>query len=356
MIQVGYTMVGVSEEQLKIYENRLVTCKEDMHMVHHIHKLVDFISDYGRRQGSLDAIYQITKGLLEINQGSLDAFYQITKGTLNSRKVIRCCAMGTCVYHVIHLGASVLYNDFVQSVKVTNDGWLSVKLALEQILVKSRADNYSYKEMLQQLDDLEAAKSVGFSDKFIKMLESMFTLTFDGMHIHNMLFSVHHYSHFMAEKNMLVMVTGILCTMAAYMGNFELLETMKSTNLKSLFLHLFRAFNDKIRKTDDGWFIMKSSSNYELQILDFYDNGILLQELMNKMGRSSCFTKENEEEMVSVIDRLHKNIHKVSCTIQDMSRHSHQYSHDLRKAKKHIKSFSQFSEYRRFISMLSLFN
>ncbi|MFS7938529.1 hypothetical protein Hanom_Chr05g00440761 [Helianthus anomalus] len=75
------------------------------------------------------------------------------------------------------------------------------------------------------------------------------------------------------------------------------------------------------------------------------------------MGRSSCFTKENEEEMVSVIDRLQKNIHKVSCTIQDMSRRSHQYSHDLGKAKKHIKRLSQFSKYRHnIISMLSLFN
>ncbi|KAI3743812.1 hypothetical protein L1987_56879 [Smallanthus sonchifolius] len=36
-------------------------------------------------------------------------------------------------------------------------GWLSVKLALEQIVVKSRADDYSYKEMLQHLNDLEAA-------------------------------------------------------------------------------------------------------------------------------------------------------------------------------------------------------
>ncbi|MFS7938528.1 hypothetical protein Hanom_Chr05g00440751 [Helianthus anomalus] len=193
----------------KIYEKRLVTWKEDTHMDHHIHKLVDFIFDHGRQQGSLDAIYQITKGLLEINQGSL----------------------GMSDYHVIHLGASVLYNDFVQSVKVTNDGWLSVKLALEQILVKSRAGNYSYKEMLEQLDDLEAAKIVGFSDKYIKMLESMFRLTFRVQYDR---------SHFMAEENqnMLVIITGILCMVAAYMGYFELLEAMRQTNLKSLFLHL----------------------------------------------------------------------------------------------------------------------
>ncbi|KAJ0789564.1 putative TIR domain, P-loop containing nucleoside triphosphate hydrolase [Helianthus annuus] len=327
-IEVGYPMVdSISEENLKIYEKRLVTCKEDTHMDHHIHKLVDFISDHGRQHGSLDAIYQITKGLLEINQGSL----------------------GMTDYHVIHLRASVLYNDFVQSVKVTNDGWLSVKLALEQILVKNRAGNYSYKEMLQQLDDLEAAKSVGFSDKFINMLESMFRLTCDIMQIFGFL-------HFMAEENMLVIIIGIFCTVAAYMGDLELLEAMKQTNLKSLFLHLIRAFNDKIHMKDGEWFIMKRSSNYELQISEFNDNGILLQELMNKMGRSSCFTKENEEEMVSVLDRLQKNIHKVSCTIEDMSRHSHQYSHDLEKAKKHVKCFFQFPKYRDIISMLSLFN
>ncbi|KAF5806335.1 putative P-loop containing nucleoside triphosphate hydrolase, leucine-rich repeat domain superfamily [Helianthus annuus] len=341
-------IISISEEEWKI-----VTCKEDTHMDHHIHKLVDFISDHGRQHGSLDAIYQITKGLLEINQGSLDAIYQITKCIPNSRKVNRYYEMGMYDYHVLHLGVSVLYNDFIQSVKVTNDGWLSVKLALEQILVKSRADNYSYKEMLQQLDDLEAAKSVGFSDKFIKMLESMFRLT---LYIVSMVFSVQYYRSLFMAENMLVFITGILCMVAAYLGEFEPLEAMKQTNLKSLFLHLIRASYDKKCMEDDGWFLRKGSSNNELQILDFYDNGILLQELMNKMGRSSCFTKENEEEMVSVIDRLQKNIHKVSCTIQDMSRHSHQYSHDLEKAKKHIKCFSQFSKYRDIISMLSLFN
>ncbi|KAI3741465.1 hypothetical protein L1987_59139 [Smallanthus sonchifolius] len=59
-----------------------------------------------------------------------------------------------------------------------SDSWLSVKLALEQIVAKSRTENdYSYKEMLKQLNDLEAAKDIRFCDNFITSFAFVFMRT-----------------------------------------------------------------------------------------------------------------------------------------------------------------------------------
>ncbi|KAI7725824.1 hypothetical protein M8C21_016616, partial [Ambrosia artemisiifolia] len=106
MIRAGDGMKKTSNLRPGIYERGIEACKGYTYMDHNICKIVDFIFDNGSQQCSLDGIYQITK----------------------------------------------------ESVKDINDGWLSVKLALELIVVKSRTDNYSYQEILQQLDDLEAAK------------------------------------------------------------------------------------------------------------------------------------------------------------------------------------------------------
>ncbi|KAI7725828.1 hypothetical protein M8C21_016620, partial [Ambrosia artemisiifolia] len=328
MIKVGRGMYFFSNMRPEIYECDLEACNGYTYMDHHIRKIVDLIYDNGRQQCSLDGIYQIIKGLLEIKKQDLTGW----RALLFYRHHVR-------YYIDTSLEASVIYDDFIQSVKDINDGWLSVKLALEQIVVKGRADNHSYREILQQLDDLEAAKSVGFSDKFIKMIESIFIRTFDivynlrlDMRVQSM-FSPRELSVEPKEKalaKLLIIITGVLCTVAAYMGDSELLEAMKQTNLSSLFLHLIRAFTDK-KHMEGVRFIMKTNCNCELKISDFCDNVNLLQELMNKMGRSSYFTKENEDEMVSVIDRLQNNIQKVSNIIQEMSSHADQHTHHLRK-------------------------
>ncbi|KAK9080139.1 hypothetical protein SSX86_001814 [Deinandra increscens subsp. villosa] len=350
MIGVGRGMIRFANLDLENYKLRLEACKDYTYMDNHIQKIVNLTFDPGRQQGSLDGINQITKGLLKINP---EYFRYLDNYRSNIYS-----------YYVISLGASTLYTDFVRSVKDLNDGWRSVKLALEQIVVKSRADSYSYKEMLLQLNDLEVAKSVVFSDKFIKMLESVFTRTFDIMDCLNIALHVEYLfspekSYFVPKEKVmaktLIFITGILCTMAAYTGDLKLLTAMKQTNLSSMLLHLIRPFIDKEDKKDVE-FIKKTRSNRELQISDFDENGILVQELMNKMARSSCFTIEIEEEMASVIVELQKNIHKVSSTIRDISSHAHQYSHDLRRAKKHVKCFSQLSHDDDILSMLSLFN
>ncbi|KAK9080179.1 hypothetical protein SSX86_001854 [Deinandra increscens subsp. villosa] len=116
----------------------IAACNDDTNLHHHTLKiadLVDFIFDYGRQQDSLDGIYKITKGLLEINQ----EFFRVLNGCKRKWNDTMCVHS----YYVMSLGASVLYNDFVQSLEDIKDGWLSVKLALEQIVVKSRAGHYT---------------------------------------------------------------------------------------------------------------------------------------------------------------------------------------------------------------------
>ncbi|MFS7941182.1 putative TIR domain, P-loop containing nucleoside triphosphate hydrolase [Helianthus anomalus] len=310
----------------------VAACEDDANLHHHARKivdLVDFIFDYGRQQASLDGIYQITKGLLEVNQ----EFFAVLSGCKIEWKYTQCVSS----YYAMSLGASVLYNDFVQSLKDVNDGWVSVKLALEQIVVKRRADNYSYIEILEQLNDIEAPQCIGFSNKFISVLHCVFKHTCNIVPFFN---EELRRGTELSEKKFKrvkvlakissITILAVLCMMAAYIGELEPLKELKQSALNSLWLRLFIPFTDKRRFFKDGVFIDTHCSS-ELQISDFYENGIFLQSLMNKMGRASCFTKENEEEMTSVIDKLQMNIHKLSSTIQVMSIHADQYSHDLGK-------------------------
>ncbi|GJS98697.1 LIS1 homology motif protein [Tanacetum coccineum] len=80
------------------------------------------------------------------------------------------------IAHAISHANSELLNEFLKLPKDASESWLSVKMALKQIAIKSRADDYTYKEMLQQINDLEAASRVAFFDKFI----TSFAYTFEG--------------------------------------------------------------------------------------------------------------------------------------------------------------------------------
>ncbi|XP_076932692.1 uncharacterized protein LOC143598342 isoform X1 [Bidens hawaiensis] len=345
------------------YQGYIAACAYDTDLHHHTRKMVDFIVDYGTQQDSLDGIYQITKPLLEINQEFFRHFGVFTRETYKEY---------TYCYYVINLGASVLYKDFIQSVKDINNVWSSVKLVLEQFVVKSRANmNYGCKEILQQLNDLEAAKSVEFSNKFTKMFLSVCRRTFDLLYyIENNLGTGTKFEpegilirKKIKEGKVLAkissfMIAGVMCMMAAFMGDCKRPKKKKDIALSSLWLHLFNSFTDKIQYyTDSGWFeITNTHYNHELQISNFYENGILLEVLMKKMSGYSCFTQENEEEVLSVIDKLQNNIRKVSQTIQDMSSHADQYSRDIENASNEVKSFSQLSKDDIIISMLPSFN
>ncbi|GKD97274.1 hypothetical protein Tco_1381171, partial [Tanacetum coccineum] len=107
---------------------------------------------------SLSGIYNIIQCLLEINQEVLNEYKEAWEHG-------RLLPLAYDVYQINHV-SSKLYNDFVMLLTDITGSWLSVKLAMEQIVVKSRAEDYTYEEMRRQLDELEAAKGVRVSNKF----------------------------------------------------------------------------------------------------------------------------------------------------------------------------------------------
>ncbi|KAK1407694.1 hypothetical protein QVD17_39316 [Tagetes erecta] len=322
----------------KVFEQCIATCEDDAYLHHHTHNIVKFLFKT-KVHYSLEDVYQTTKGLLGINE----EYFGYLKD------------YGIYSYYVINVGASVLYNDFIQSVKDMNDVWLSIKLALEQIVLKSRGDNYSYKEMLQHLNDIEAPCSVRFSDKFITLFFSAVVEMFRLLYIITM--ETFERGKVMA-KICSIPISGVMCMMNVFIGDVERwkleMEIMSITpmnrSLIRLWKRLLKAYTNKKLIPTEKYY------NCELQISDFNYNGGVLQDLMNKMGRCSGFTNENKEEMMGVIDKLQNNIDKVSHAIQDMSTHARQYTCDLEEAKKHVKSFSMLSKDDDIISMLPLFN
>ncbi|GKC86644.1 hypothetical protein Tco_1147293, partial [Tanacetum coccineum] len=99
---------------------------------------------------SLSGIQNIIQSLLEMNQKVLNVY----KEAWEDGKLL---PLAYDFYQISHV-TSKLYNYFVMLLINVSGSWLSVKLAMEQIVVKSRAEDYTYKEMRQQLDELEDAK------------------------------------------------------------------------------------------------------------------------------------------------------------------------------------------------------
>ncbi|XP_076955735.1 uncharacterized protein LOC143630671 [Bidens hawaiensis] len=128
---------------------------------HDLTRIITFICDYGNQQYTLDDMHKIIKRLIELNQGVLSECKEEWRHT-------KLFPLVYDYYRIIHQ-ISELYNGFLRTLKDAFDSWLSVKLALEQILAKSRTDNgYSYREMLEQLNDLEAAEGIRFCHGFMK--------------------------------------------------------------------------------------------------------------------------------------------------------------------------------------------
>ncbi|GJW72289.1 DNA-directed RNA polymerase II subunit 1 [Tanacetum coccineum] len=130
-----------------------------------------------------DAGSSAHKSLLESNNlkamvtaGSKGSFINISQmttcvGQQNVEEVINECKEEwrhaqlfqlVYMYYLVGDSISVLYNEFVRLLKDMSNSWLSVKLALEKILIKSKADDYTYEEMLEQLIDLKLLKVLDF--------------------------------------------------------------------------------------------------------------------------------------------------------------------------------------------------
>lgn len=282
-----------------------------------------FIIDNRKQQNSLDSMHKIIKCLHEDNQEVLSECSEEWRHAQLFPLVYDYCR--------VNHGTSELFNDFVRLLKGVSDKWLSVKLALKQIMVNSRANDYTYEEMLQQLNDLEAADSVRFSESFLMSFVHICKQIDDFLaHLVGVIQgSIKFKSLKVLAKVSCVTIAGIFSVVLTCMGHSELLQEMKDTTSNYIWLHMIESFSRKA--TERGQF---SASRFygELQIWDFNDTAILLQELKKKMMPWSSATKGNEAEILIVIDKLEKKIDKFSKTIEDMSSHAHKYSHDTREA------------------------
>nr|GEW95498.1 TMV resistance protein N-like [Tanacetum cinerariifolium] len=278
----------------------------------HPERIMRFILNYDKKYDSLQKIHQIINCLLKLNQ---EVFKQWKKEWSNAQLLFHL----VYDYYRISRGASELYTDFTRLLKDISCTWRSVKLALNQILVKSTADNYSNKEMLQQLNDLEAAESVTLSDKFVTSLAYICkqTVSFSRCIKDETRHNRSSRSIMLMAELSRVMIEGILCFVARYNG------ACSSRWKYSRWVRMIKSFWNR-----DGFFyswsalVLENHYGRELQIQDFHTSAKLLLKLKMKMKKgnaSRCVTEENKEEIKKVINKLENNINDLTQTIKDMS-------------------------------------
>ncbi|PWA51530.1 hypothetical protein CTI12_AA462720 [Artemisia annua] len=268
---------------------------------------------------SLGGIQNIIQSLLEMNQKVLNEYREAwAHGQL--------LPLAYDFYQISHV-TSKLYNDFVMLLTDVYGSWLSVKLAMEQIVVKSRAEDYTYEEMRQQLNDLEAAESVIFSDKFVtysayichQTVNFLGKLNKENQLNETVLVQV-------LARGYGVMIVGILSMMAAFTVDSKLLQKINHITSHWKLLPLIRRFSTESNKflKMGGQHMKATSYKRELKIREINVNAILLQELKKKfVGLTSATWKE---EMMTTIDNLEKNMNHFSGVIDNMSKHAQTYS------------------------------
>ncbi|KAM0003513.1 hypothetical protein Hdeb2414_s0281g00856171 [Helianthus debilis subsp. tardiflorus] len=261
---------------------------------HYLSKSIAFISDYEEKQQTLVGIHKIVKRLIKVNQEVLSECKEKW-----SHPDVFPLVYG--YFGIIH-GTSVLYSEFLKLLKAASDSWLTVKLALEQILAKIRTENdYGCKEMLEQLNDLEAAKGIRhLYDKIqdMKKCKSMIRL----------------------EEVSSITITCIFRVLSTYMCTDKQLQELRRAHSYHMWLDVFT------------WNLPAIRRGSELRIGDFEVNAVVLQELKMKMDPFASFTRENEEEIMIVINKLEKRMDEILMTIEDMRRDAHLYSLDIREA------------------------
>ncbi|GKC66047.1 NB-ARC domains-containing protein, partial [Tanacetum coccineum] len=270
--------------------------------------------------GSLGGIHNIIQCLLEMNQKVLHEY----KEAWDHGQLL---PLAYDFYQINHV-SSKLYNDFVMLLTDISGSWLSVKMAIEQIVVKSRAEDYTYEEMRQQLDELEAAKGVRFSNKFVTSFAYICKQTVAFLRNINKEKEI---NEMVKLRQVLarvsgVMIAGIFSMVAAFTGDLELLEEMEDITSYSKLLQLIQKFSTESNKwLKEGGKHMKASYKRELKIREINVNAILLKELKKRfVGHTSATWKE---EMMTTIDNLEKNMNYFSGAIDNMSRHAQTYSH-----------------------------
>ncbi|KAI3741464.1 hypothetical protein L1987_59138 [Smallanthus sonchifolius] len=287
---------------------------------HQLTRSITFICDYEKQQYTLDDIHKFVKHLIEINQEVLSECKEEWSHTELFPLVYD-------YYRIIH-GTSKLYNEFLRFLKDASDSWLNVKMALEQIVAKSRTDNnYSYREMLEQLNDLEAAEGIRFCDNFITSFAfiCMQAVAF-SRHFNEYIQDIEKFKSITLGKVSSITIAGIFSILATYMRTDKLSQEMKDASSYSMWLRLIRSLLNK----SDAWFPATGSYGRELRLWDFLGGVVAVQELKMKMAGFASFTRQNEEEMMIIINKLEKMMNNILVTIEDMHRQAHLYSLDIR--------------------------
>ncbi|XP_071711586.1 uncharacterized protein [Rutidosis leptorrhynchoides] len=195
--------------------------------------------------------------------------------------------------------------------------WGCVTLSLEQILLKCRAGEYTYDEMLHQLNHVKVVESIESYDDFIRSFECLCDDVAGVLRRMHSVILCGIMSETRAKLKWMELVEGSgqvlsqiiigsFSILATFMGDFELLQEMENmTSNSTLLLHLIRCFSTKIgRWFDERGCIKKMSYGEELRVSDCYGNTILLQDLKEKMGGFRSLTKEAEDAMMTVIHTL----------------------------------------------------
>ncbi|KAI3681120.1 hypothetical protein L6452_35903 [Arctium lappa] len=282
---------------------------------------------YGEQNHSLEGTHKIIKYLLETNQDVISECSEEWRHKLLFPFVYD--------YYRISHATSELYNDFLRLLKDASERWVSVNLALKHILIKSREDDdYTCEEMLQQLDDLEAAKSVRFSHNFVtsfaRICKHAFTFT---RYLNGAIKGMKKFKSMKVLAKVACMIIASAVSMVdTYIDHSELLYNMDYEMSNSVWSFIM-VMSWKLQK----WFDddLKRSYDRELQIWDFYDNARLLQDLKKKMTESSV----SKEEVEVMIDKLEKKIDNFSKTLVDMNSDAHKYCDVIREAGKTLNQF-----------------
>ncbi|KAD3068995.1 hypothetical protein E3N88_36875 [Mikania micrantha] len=280
------------------------------------------VTKFGQQYTLID-MHEIFKRLIEINQ-------EVLSECIEEWSSAELFPLFYDYYRIIQITLD-LYNDFLRLLKDASDSWLSVKVALEQIVTKSRTYNdYSYIEMLEQLNDIEVTEGIMFCDNFVTSIAfiSMQTVTFSRQLNEEIQDIEKCKSMIRMAKVSGITITCIFSILATYMCTDEQLQEMKGASSYSMWLDLVRSV---VKRSNERSHFMRRYRK-ELRIWDFVGSAVVVQELKVKMARFASFTRQSEEEMMIVINKLEKMLDNISVIIEDMRRHAHLYSLHIRKA------------------------
>ncbi|GKC32187.1 hypothetical protein Tco_1039481 [Tanacetum coccineum] len=209
---------------------------------------------------------------------------------------------------------------------------------------QSRRRRLTYNEMDKQLDELEAAKGVRFSNKFVISFAYICKQTVAYLRNINKENEINE----MVKLRLVlarvsgVTIAGIFSMVASFTGDLELLEEMNYITSYSKLIQLIQKFSTKSNKwLKKGGQHMKASYKRESKIWEFRANAIHLHELKTKCVGITYATRR-KEEIMTTIDKLKKNMNYHSGAIEDMRRHAHTYSNLIRKVGTTLGHFSGY--------------